>query len=99
MCAEGRLESSSRVTLEGRGWPGRAAVDFSALIPICCAGKLSVQCCRAAGKGRADGEILQKVFQCSLGSGERLGTRKRDPLWLILAVGREVAVAEQLLLS
>lgn len=74
-------------------------MDFSALIPIYCAGKLSVQCRRAAGKGRADGEILQNVLQCSLGTGERLGTRKTDPLWFILAVGREVAGTEQVLLS
>lgn len=62
-------------------------MDFSALIPIYCAGKLSMQCRGAAEKGRADGEILQNVFQCSLGIGDRLGTRKTDQQQFILAVG------------
>lgn len=54
---------------------------------------------RAAGKGREDGEILHHLLQCSLGIGQRLGMRRTAPVWLILAVGREVAGAEQVLLS
>lgn len=74
-------------------------MGFSALIPIYCAGKLSMQCREAAEKGRADGEILQIVFRCSLGIGDSLGTRKTDQQPFILGVGRGAGGTEQVLFS